>query len=76
MMDYVSGSEALDSSEVEGLLARLYRDGVPDSGMSVGRRARAWSQVAAAAGQMSEIASALARRLASDVDGGTVRLDE
>ena len=69
-MGYVSGSEALDSSEVEELLMRLYRGGVPDSGMSAGRRARQWSQIAAVAGQMSEIASALARRLASEVDGG------
>lgn len=69
-MGYVSGSEALDSSEVEELLTRLYRGGVPDSGMSVARRARQWSQIAAAAGQTAEIASALARRLASEADGG------
>jgi hypothetical protein len=69
-MSYVSGSEALDSSEAEALLTRLYRDGVPDSGMSMGQRARAWAQIAAAAGQMSEIASALARRLAFEDDGG------
>ena len=66
----MSGSEALDTAEAEVLLTRLYRGGVPDSGMSVGRRARQWSQIAATAGQMAEIASALARRLASEDDGG------
>ncbi|MBS2554336.1 hypothetical protein KGQ19_46525 [Catenulispora sp. NL8] len=60
----------MDTTEVEALLTRLYRSGVPDSGMSVGRRARQWSQIAAITGQASEIASALARRLASEGDGG------
>jgi hypothetical protein len=69
-MARLSGSEALDSCEVEELLMRLYRGGVPDSGMSVGRRARAWAQIAAGAEQAAEIASALARRLASEADGG------
>lgn len=65
-----SGSEALDAAEAEGLLTELFSLGVPDSGMSVTRRQRAYRQRAELTGQLAEVWSALARCLEAEGLGG------
>lgn len=64
-----SGSEALDASEAEGLLTELFSLGVPDSGMSVPRRARAYRRRAELTGRLAEVWVALARALESERPG-------
>lgn len=66
-----SGSEALDTAYAQDLLTRLcVLSEVPDTRMSSARRARAWSQIAVLAGEISETASGLARALVPESGGG------
>jgi hypothetical protein len=68
---HYSGSEALDVAEVEELLLRLFQLGdVPDTAMPAARRARHYRQIAEITGQISEVAAALARRLAPETKAG------
>jgi hypothetical protein len=70
-MAHSSGSEALDSAYAQDLLMRLcVLSEVPDTRMSVVRRARVWSQIAELAGEISETASGLARLLVPESGGG------